>query len=467
MPSHTDNADHDSLNDPSTLKDAWLKAGGTLADFLFRKPQSLDAYESDKLEAAGIEIEKCTLFLERAKGVLGTLAFSALCGEEAQRKHSKGEKPKTNATARFIGLVVYRVGINAEEWASAKKTTDKVLPPASKKAAPMPNTPSETLPQIPVSGKNKKKSAEHISTTPPQNRDALIFSSTMMIVASFPHHNPGSERAWVRTNGDRQLILQAGVNVKPNGEKVEVGLPYGVFPRLIMHYIADQVFRYKSPRISLGSSMYKFLETLGLSDSTRNFNELREQITRLAFSNYRVVTHTSWFRKNGQIATGSDVTNAPPLIRHAHFWWTEKKEQEELDLFENHLILGDEYFNDLLTTCMPLDLDALRALRKSTFQLDLYHWLTYKAFKINNEPFKTVLIPYATLSNQFAQEFNREANFRLKLKKVLEEITTIWRGELNYELSRDGLILKPSTVQIESKSAPKLLPPSAKHDTDA
>ena len=473
MPTHSDNAD-DSLNDPSTLKDAWLKAGGNLKDFLARKPEPLDSYETEKLEAAGIDVENCTLFFERAKGLLGRLNFTALCGEEAQRKNDKGSKPKTNATARFIGLIVFRVGKVSEEWASAKKTTDAIDLPAPKKTPLTPTTPPEAefekadlemTPKKLARAKKKLESSYEIQKSSASDRDSMIWSSVTMCQASLPHTDPGDEQVWTRVNGTHVLLIEAGHTSDNHGVKRFAGLPYGPIPRLLLHYITDQVYTNRNRRISLGRSMYAFLQKLGLSDSAQNYSAVKDQLNRLTHASFKMITHFQHVGKTGKVTYGEKGKNAPPIASDWSFWWSDKpiKQQNALqeDLFDSYLILSQEYYNDLLSKCLPLDLDVLKHLRKSSFQLDLYAWLTYRVYRLSKQELKELRpIPYQALQEQLGSTTKNSRDFKHALKKHLRVIESVWRGKLDYDLSDEGLVIRDSSVQIEEQSPKKpLLPP--------
>ena len=477
MPSHPDNAD-DSLNDPSTLRAAWLNSGGTDTEFLARGRMDLDSYETDKLMGAKIEIESCQKFLERAKGVLGVQAFAVLCGEEAIRAQERatkgrsysGAKPKKSTTAMFIGLVRFRVSKAAEEWASGKKPTNEVTTPSPKKTSLKPTAPPEAeaiadpemTPKKLVRAKKKLESSYEIQKSSANERDALIWSSVTMCQASLPHTDPGEENVWTRVNGTQVLLIEAGHTTDHLGAKKFAGLPYGPIPRLLLHYITDQVYTTRSRRVSLGRSMYAFLTKLGLSDSAQNYASVKDQLNRLTNASFKMITHFQHVGKSGKISYGEKGKVAPPIASDWSFWWSDKPNKDPLqeDLFDSYLILSQDYFNDLLSSCLPLDIDVLKHLRKSSFQLDLYAWLTYRVFRLSKLELKEIRpIPYKTLQEQLGSTTKESKEFKYALGKHLRVIESVWRGKLDYELSADGLIIRESAVQIAPPPPKKSLPP--------
>ena len=42
--------------------------------------------------------------------------------------------------------------------------------------------------------------------------------------------------------------------------------------------------------------------------------------------------------------------------------------------------LGEDFFNEIIRCPIPIDLNTLRAMKRSPLGLDLYLWLTYRTF---------------------------------------------------------------------------------------
>ena len=57
------------------------------------------------------------------------------------------------------------------------------------------------------------------------------------------------------------------------------------------------------------------------------------------------------------------------------FWWNERKPDERV-LWESKIELGEAFFNEIIRHPVPLDMNTLTALKRSTLGLDLYLWLT-------------------------------------------------------------------------------------------
>ena len=70
-----------------------------------------------------------------------------------------------------------------------------------------------------------------------------------LVIATMPYKDPKAD-AFVRKNGDFRLRIVAGY---------EGGIPYGIYPRLLMSWVATEAVRNQSPVIELGDSLRLFM----------------------------------------------------------------------------------------------------------------------------------------------------------------------------------------------------------------
>ena len=130
------------------------------------------------------------------------------------------------------------------------------------------------------------------------------------------------------------------------------------------------------------------------------------------------------------------------------FWWNERKPGERV-LWESKIYLGEAFFNELINHPVPLDMNTLKALKRSTLGLDLYLWLTYRTFSLRApQP-----LTWRQLYHQFGAhpakfgDNNTVQAFRYKVLRELKKIKLAWPG-LNYATAPGILILHPSTPAI-------------------
>ena len=82
---------------------------------------------------------------------------------------------------------------------------------------------------------------------------------------------------------------------------------------------------------------------------------------------------------------------------------------------------------------MPLDLNILKALKRSSMGIDFYLWLTYRTFTLKCP----IRLPWGRLYRQFgadpakADDKNTVNNFRTDCLRELKKIKMAWPG-LNY-----------------------------------
>lgn len=100
---------------------------------------------------------------------------------------------------------------------------------------------------------------------------ALGFMARSLVQASLPHRNI-KDREFQRQNGAFKLVIMA---------QKEIGLPYGVIPRLLLAWLTTEALRLKQREIILDNNLSNFLSDLGLISSGGRWGtitRLKEQI---------------------------------------------------------------------------------------------------------------------------------------------------------------------------------------------
>jgi hypothetical protein len=92
---------------------------------------------------------------------------------------------------------------------------------------------------------------EPVELTEQDNEPRLSFQHTVFCQTGLPYRNPGDAvRLWQRSQGDVLLEVQAGRVAHPaTRNTVEVGLPWGAKPRLILAHLNAEALRQQSPVI--------------------------------------------------------------------------------------------------------------------------------------------------------------------------------------------------------------------------
>ena len=195
-------------------------------------------------------------------------------------------------------------------------------------------------------------------------RDAdpdLGFMARLLALCSLPRTNPKNRHEFKRVNGPYTLYMVAG-----GGNK----LPYGSLPRLLLAWVCTEAVRTQSPELILGDSLSEFMRKVGIySTSGDKHTRLRNQMQRLFGCTVSLLYED---------ARGEATLNAP-IARLTEFWWSERQ-PDARSLWESKIELGEDFFNEIIRCPIPIDLNTLRAMKRSPLGLDLYLWLTYRTF---------------------------------------------------------------------------------------
>ena len=258
----------------------------------------------------------------------------------------------------------------------------------------------------------------------------LGFMARTIALCSLPRSNPGNRLQYKRVNGPFTLGMIAGLGNK---------LPFGNLPRLVLAWVSTEAVRTQSPVLSLGKSLSDFMRALGVYDSSgKTQTRLRNQMKRLFGC-----TVTMIYEEPGGFARVSS------LVADKHeFWWNERKPDQPM-LWESKIELGEKFFNEIISHPVPLNMNTLTALKRSSLGLDLYLWLTYRTFTLRAPQ----RITWRQVYRQFGSDPTRASdrvtvrNFQREILRELEKIKLAW-NDLNYSTAPGVLILHPSIPAI-------------------
>ena len=256
------------------------------------------------------------------------------------------------------------------------------------------------------------------------------FMARLMALCSLPRTNPGNQKEYKRVNGPYTLYMIAG-----GGNK----LPFGNLPRLLLAWVCTEAVRTGSRVLILGDSLSEFMRTLGVYSSAGGVaNRLRNQMDRLFNA------HVSMIYEDER---GKATVNSL-IARRTEFWWNPKRPDERV-LWESKIELGEDFFNEIIQHPVPLDMNTLTALKRSSLGLDLYLWLTYRTFPLRAPQRITWRQVYRQFGVDPARASDRVTvrNFQREVLRELKKIKLAWTG-LNYSTAPGVLILHPSTPAI-------------------
>ena len=261
------------------------------------------------------------------------------------------------------------------------------------------------------------------------------------MLATIPHSEPknsdGQKLAnFTRVNGDYRLILQGDPNL---------GIPYGVLPRLILVWLISEAVRTQNKEIFLGHSLSEFMREIGIepiSGRKGNLKLIRDQMARLF--GCRVTCSGYKTGKNHSNENLVSFYQVAPVYK-ALLWWHPKTNLlEQPNLFNSSVILSEDFFQESIATPVPLDMRALKALKSSSMALDIYSWLTYSMFSLQSE----ITVSWEKLYQQFGADYKRLVDFRLKFKKQLVDVLLVY-NKAKVVPNEEGLKLFPSPTHVK------------------
>jgi hypothetical protein len=267
------------------------------------------------------------------------------------------------------------------------------------------------------------------------------FMARVLTQATMPH-KPTSDNEFTRQNGHFMLTMMS-----PR----RVGLPYGSIPRLLVSWITTEAVRTKSPVLELGPSLSAFMTELGLTPTGGRWGSitrLRDQMTRLFASSVTCIYDDK--DKTGIFGV--------KMVKEAQLWWNPKA-PEEAPLWKSTLILGADFYDEIVKSPVPVDIRALKALKRSPLALDIYCWLTYRLSYLR----KPTEVPWLALQMQFGADYTRTRGFKESFLHHLRAILIVY-PEANVEAGKRGLLLKPSKPHVAQllPALPRLKNPPAR-----
>lgn len=291
---------------------------------------------------------------------------------------------------------------------------------------------------------------------------ALGYMARALVVATMPYKDPKTD-AFTRQNGDFRLRIVAGY---------EGGIPYGIYPRLLMSWVTTEAVRKQTPVIELGDSLRIFLrDVLDLRSSgggargsaTRVTEQMKRLFGSLVTAQYSGTQQQRGFvLRNVLIADGLELDEAEmagidqpaPATGADGTLWTPQAEHEA-GQWRSKVRLSQGFFTECVENPVPIDLRAYKALRDSPLAMDVYTWLTYRMSYTQR---RTRPMRWESLMGQFGSGFNladpqqARRDFKKAFLRALKAVLVVY-PEAQIEVMDNGLVLLPSRPHIPPAGA--------------
>jgi len=259
-----------------------------------------------------------------------------------------------------------------------------------------------------------------------RERGALGFMARALTQASMPYTDV--EGAYFkRRNGAFSLTLLTDP---------DVGLPYGSIPRLLIAWLTTEAVRKRDRELVLGDSLSEFMRQLNMVPTGGRWGS----ITRLKGQTRKLFAASVSCIYEGE---DRDELLGFRVADKAVFWW-DPKSPDQAGLWKSTVTLSEPFYRELIEHPVPIDMDALKALKKSPMAIDIYIWLTYRMSYLS----KPVSIPWPLLEMQFGANYSRTRDFRASFLNALKKVSSVYpQAKLSFD--NENLTLKPSSTHIQ------------------
>jgi Plasmid encoded RepA protein len=271
----------------------------------------------------------------------------------------------------------------------------------------------------------------------------ISFQYVPLIQCSFPHADPKHASTFTRKNGWLELTLGT--------TRPDAGLPYGVPARLLTIYCTSEAVRTNSPEIYLGDSVHDFLRRLDVPitrGARGSLSVYANQLLRLIHSTLSIDENI----RDGAGRQGLHMRQAL-FVEEARLWWDDPEHSKKRNGAGrpsgrsigngSSLMLSSVLFHSILERSAPLATSAIKQLRKSPMDLDVYAWLVHRLFHLS----KPSMVSWEQLSNQFGHNYGLPRKFRHFFLDSLKRVSAVY-PEAKLQISESGVLLLPSRPHL-------------------
>ncbi len=266
-------------------------------------------------------------------------------------------------------------------------------------------------------------------------RQTLGFIAKVFVIANLPHREQFGEKEWIRKNGKYVLRLSAGEKYV-NEKLVSAGLPYGTYARLLMMWLTTQALRTKSRKVFLKktlSSLMKELDIQPTGGKKGTITYFKEQFVRLCCCRVAI----------DEVQMGEDLIGTQFFIVEDKFVkWLQDHESSFVEE-DSYIMLNEKFYELIVKSSIPFDFNVITALKQSSIAIDVYIWLTYRAFTLK----QPTIISWRQVQEQMGTQYSDLRNFMNKMKKVILQIRMFY-PDINIEYVHGGMKIHPSEAHV-------------------
>jgi Plasmid encoded RepA protein len=256
--------------------------------------------------------------------------------------------------------------------------------------------------------------------------EKIGFTYSGFALTSLPHR-PQTEVTWRREGHNLTMLIQSGVD----REGEPLGLPFGSYARFILLFLQSEAIRTGSREVELGRSMRVWLGSMGLSIGGKTYRQVNDQARRISgctLTFYADRKGTELMRRGGFVDGAINMADAI---------------DDQPSLWQERVLLNEEFFRALRDHPVPLSESALRAIGPRSMVIDVYIWLAYRLHALKRD----VEVGWPALYAQFGSGYGEIRFFRRHFIECLAMATAAY-PEARLQLGERGVILRPSRPAV-------------------
>ena len=285
----------------------------------------------------------------------------------------------------------------------------------------------------------QKRSVETSASVALETPEQIVYQHSVLCQTSIPYRDPGAGvRVWDKKQGIVSLTIEAGRDEDPEtGEWVQLGIPFGPKPRLILAHLNAEALKTRSPKINVEDSFTAFVRRIqNYRPNGKEIRTFKDHLGRLSAATIRMAISADGhsLRINSQIVTAFDL-------------WFPKDESQRVP-WPSMIHLSLDYFDSLQNHAVPLDERALAGLAHSAMALDLYAWLAQRLHRIPRR--QPQFVAWATFKEQFGAGIGRIDNFKHYFRVALWQVLAFYPAA-KVEGDGRGLTLYNSAPPVKKR----------------
>ncbi len=263
-------------------------------------------------------------------------------------------------------------------------------------------------------------------------QDPIRYSLSAIVQTGFPYKRLKGQQHFERKNGNLTVTMSA-----PN----DIGLPSGMYPRLAFVHICSEVIKSQSRSTNLGPTLKTFvMDEMGRPWSTGKKGtaiKWRESLTSLLATSFTIVYQHRDADSNEKGLLLKNVS----IVDEANLWWDSKFSE----LMGAEIKISKPFAEALLNHATPLDIRALKSLStlRSPLAFDLYCWLTYRYWRMEENHSPIVRISWKQLHEQLGTSIQTVRHFIYETREALKEVKKVYpQASFNSDQNQYIILIK-------------------------